>query len=111
MTDMNSPDSTWPDDLPVLTEVALDQPPDDLPILTEVIGLAEEPAPRSSITEQDFQQIVRQLEAHLDTIVADKLRLRLEQLQAQAVAQTLSELKAGLPLLVQEALNAHLKSG
>ena len=110
MTDMKSPDSNWPDDLPVLTEIVADQPLDDLPILTEVIGLGEEPAP-SGISEQDIQQIVHQLETHLDTVVADKLRLHLEQLQAQAVAQTLSELKAGLPLLVQEALNAHLKSG
>lgn len=111
MTDIKLPDSNWPDDLPVLTQVVMERAPNDLPVLTEVsIPVADPPQPRV-VSAQEMQQILHQLEAHLDTVVADKLRLHLEQLQEQAVAQTLSELKAGLPLLLQEALNAHLKSG
>ncbi len=109
MTDMNASDSNWPDDLPVLTEIVADQLPDDLPILTEAISQSGEPA-QQGVTTQELQEVLHQLEIHLDTVVAEKLRLHLDQIQAQAVAQTLSELKAGLPVLLQEALNARRKS-
>ncbi|HET7831427.1 MAG TPA: hypothetical protein VFK88_00530 [Gallionella sp.] len=108
---MNASDNDWPDDLPVLTEIVADQPTDDLPILTEVISLAADEPVQQGVTAQELQEVLHQLEIHLDTVVAEKLRLHLDQIQAQAVAQTLSELKAGLPVLLQEALNARRKSG
>lgn len=105
----------WPDDLPLLTEVVDEGTPDDFPTLTEIATPeAAVPAPAISassvFSEEEMQQLLHRLEVHLDTVVADKLKLHLEHLHEQAVAQTLSELKAGLPVLLQEALNAHLKS-
>ncbi|MEK7875064.1 MAG: hypothetical protein AAB325_02630, partial [Pseudomonadota bacterium] len=67
------------------------------------------PVPRV-FSEQEMQQLLHQLEARLETMITGKLRHHLEQLQQQAVEQTVNELKASLPELMRDALNTHPES-
>jgi len=108
------------DELPLLTEV-VDHPDfDDLPILTEVIAektpagdshpVAEQQTasaavlPRTLSTEE-MQRLLQQLEIHLETVFTGKLNQQIEQLQKLAVDLAISELKAELPQLLRDALS------
>lgn len=81
----------------------------NLPMLTEVVAGADTHLPRV-LSAEEIQQLLHQLEAHIETLFTQKLGLRLEQLQRQAIDQALDELKAELPELLRDALNAHLES-
>lgn len=107
MTSIKHPGSNPADKLPVLTQVAGKTTAEDLPTLTEIV---EETVPHPALSTKERQQLLRQLEKHLETLFSQKLALRLEQLQCQTVKQAISELKAELPELLREALNAHLDS-
>lgn len=118
-------------DLPTLTEVVDTAPadtpaagmPDELPILLESVEIAvhtnapghvpentdNEMLP-AQLNETQLQQLEQQLAAHLETVLRDKLSLRLEQLQKLALEQMLSELKAELPMLLRDALSGHPES-
>lgn len=126
-------DDIIPEELPTLTEVVdistapADDPldaavmPDELPILPESARIADhadahvqspkvvsdEPA-ASLLGEAQLQQLEQQLTHHLETLLRNKLSLRLEQLQKQALDQALGELKAELPMLLRDALSGHL---
>lgn len=101
------------DNLPLLTQVVKEEPQDDLPTLTEVV--ADSPAeqqasdantpPPRTFSDEEMQQLLLQLGAHLETVFTIKLSLHLEQLQQQAVEQAVNELKAELPELLRSALN------
>jgi len=103
------PDSDTPagSSLPTLTvgETALN----NLPMLTEVVSKSNTSLPRV-LNDDEIQQLVRQLEARIEIMFTQKLGLHLEQLQRQAIDQALDELKAELPGLLQDALNAYLDS-
>jgi len=107
MTTIKHPGGDAADKLPVLTQVAGKAPAEDLPTLTEIV---EETVPHSSLSTKERQQLLRQMEKHLETLFSQKLALKLEQLQRQTVKQAISELKAELPDLLRDALNAHLDS-
>ncbi|MDD5385132.1 MAG: hypothetical protein PHG89_09675 [Gallionella sp.] len=127
MTTIERPGDGLPDNLPLLTQVADEDAPDDLPTLTEVVtgGQTEPatvlqpdadreiPAPEAAIAascplnEEEMQRLLRRLETHLENMFANKLSANLEQLQRQAIDQAVSELKAELPELLRNALNAH----
>ena len=126
MTPIELTDNGLLDNLPLLTQVADEDAPDDLPTLTEVVteGQAEPvtvlqpdadreiPAPEAAIAalcplnEEEMQRLLRRLETHLENRFAHKLGVNLEQLQRQAIEQAVSELKAELPELLCNALNA-----
>ena len=78
--------------------------PDDLPTLTEIVA---EAAPHPALSAAERQQLMQQLEKRIETLFTRKLALRLEQVQRQTVKQAISELKAELPELLREALDAH----
>jgi hypothetical protein len=78
-----------------------------LPVLTEVEGQTHPP---SVLSAEEMQQLLHQLESHLGTLFTKKLSLRLEQLQRQAIDQALDELKAELPELLRDALDALIES-
>jgi hypothetical protein len=82
---------------------------DDLPTLTEVVAEADTHLPRV-LNAEEIQQLLPQLEAHIETLFSQKLGLHLEQLQRQAIDQALDELKAELPELLRDALNTLLES-
>ena len=125
MTPIEQPGGDFPDNLPLLTQVADENALDDLPTLTEVV--AEEPAeptvwphpdadrevaaheaaiPTSCTPgEEEMQRLLRQIEAHLENVFTHKLSAHLEQLQRQAVEQAVNELKAELPELLRDALD------
>ena len=128
MTAIEQLGSELPDNLPVLTQIVDDELPDDLPMLTEVAGyegsdesvtgfqpdISQEVfAPESAIpascvaNEEEKQRLLQQLETHLETVFTQKLNHHLEHLQKQAVEQAVNELKAELPELLRNALNAH----
>jgi hypothetical protein len=124
MTPIKLPSGDLPDNLPLLTQVADEDTPDDFPTLTEVVTEGqtepssvpqpgtdrEVPAPEAVIpascasNEEEIQRLLRQVEAHLETVFIHKLNLHLEQLQRQAVEQAVSDLKAELPELLRGAL-------
>jgi len=81
----------------------------NLPMLTEVVAESDAHLPRV-LSEEEIQQLLHQLEAHLETLFTQKLGLHLEQLQRQAIDQALDELKAELPELLRDALDAFLES-
>ena len=56
---------------------------------------------------EEMQRLLQQLKTHFENVFAYKLDINLEQLQRQAVEQTVSKLKAELPELLRNALNAH----
>ena len=120
MTLIQQPGDGLPDNLPLLTEVADENMPDDLPTLTEVVieeqtktTVVPQPAAEAAFpasrapADEEAQQLLQRLEAHLENVFARKLALNLEQLQRQAVEQAVSELKAELPRLLRDALKAH----
>ena len=80
-----------------------------LPMLTEVDTAADNHLPRV-LSAEEIQQLLHQLEAHIETLFSQKLGLHLEQLQRQAIEQAISELKTELPELLQTTLNAYLDS-
>jgi hypothetical protein len=108
MTSIKQPgsDSTSKPSLPALTisETTLN----NLPILTEVVAEADN-LPRV-LSAEEIQQLLHQLEAHIETLFTQKLGLHLGQLQRLAIDQALDELKAELPELLRDALNALLES-
>jgi hypothetical protein len=81
----------------------------NLPMLTEVVAESETNPPRV-LGEPEIQQLLRQLEARIEIMFTQKLGLHLEQLQRQAIDRALDELKAELPELLQDAMNAYLDS-
>ena len=101
------------EELPVLTEVSDDQ--NELPVLTSV---AEAPSPvvapafdpsatgahMRPLSPAEVDQLLRQLESHLETVFSEKLNHQLGQLQKLAVELAISEFKAELPSLVLDAL-------
>lgn len=126
--------------LPTLTEVVAtaaaaipDAPPthtasaspaaDNLPVLLESVGISYlpdvpvestekasgQPAP-VLLSEVQLQQLEQQLTHHLESVLRNKLSLRLEQLQKLALDQALSELKTELPMLLRDVLSKHLES-
>jgi hypothetical protein len=80
-----------------------------LPVLTEVVSASDTSLPRE-LSEEEIQQLLRQLEARIEIMFTQKLGLHLEQLQRQAIDLALDELKAELPELLQDALNGYLDS-
>lgn len=112
------------DDLPTLTEIVEDIHPalppfevpaiagDELPVLMEVVtaepppvtAAKEEILPPAMASEADMQQLLQRIEAHIESVLTQKLSLRLEQLQQQAIEQTVTELKAELPQILHDAL-------
>ena len=80
-----------------------------LPVLTEVVDKADTYLPRL-LSEEELQQLLPQLEAHIETLFTKKLAARLEQLQRQAIEQAIRELKAELPDLLHDALYTYLDS-
>ena len=81
----------------------------NLPMLTEVVAESETNPPRI-LGEPEIQQLLRQLEARIEIMFTQKLGLHLEQLQRQAIDRALDELKAELPELLRDAMNAYLGS-
>ena len=110
-----------PDNLPLLTRVVKEEPLDDLPTLTEVVTETQPAAdlkivasdaitpPLCAFSDDEIQQLLLRLGTHLETAFATRLNLRLEQLQRQAIEQAINELKAELPELLRDALNAQPK--
>jgi len=101
------------DDLPLLTEVVNHPDFNDLPILTEVVaeetqtGEPHPPtasAPPRTLSAEEMQCLLQQLETHLETVFTGKLNRHIEQLQKLAVDLAISELKAELPQLLRDAL-------
>ena len=90
---------------PTMDETTLN----DLPILTEVVTETTSHLPHT-LNAEEIQQLLPQLEARLETLFTQKLRLHLEQMQRLAIDQALDELKAELPELLRNALDAHLDS-
>ena len=80
-----------------------------LPVLTEVVDKADTYLPRL-LSEEEIQQLLPQLEAHIEALFTKKLALHLEQLQRQAIEQAIRELKTELPELLHEALYTYLDS-
>jgi hypothetical protein len=80
-----------------------------LPLLTEVAAEADTHLHRV-LSAEEKQQLLYQLEVHIETLFTQKLGLHLEQLQRQAIDQALDELKAELPELLHDALNKYLET-
>lgn len=121
-------DENAPDDLPTLTEVVTDETTSHSARLSkddnQVAGYEVQAEPSSGLqpdanretpeaatpcapNEEEVQRLLRRLETHLENMFAHKLSVNLEQLQRQAIDQAVSELKAELPELLRNALNAH----
>jgi hypothetical protein len=103
------------EELPMLTEVSGDQA--ELPVLTSVVAaqppVVEAPPPvdlsatgahMRPLNPAEVDQLLRQLESHLETVFSQKLNSQLEQLQKLAVELAISEFKAELPSLIIDAL-------
>lgn len=84
------------DDLPLLTEVATENPHEKPQV--------EEALPRT-FRREEMQQVLQKLEAHMETVFISKLNTQLEQLQRLAIDLAVSEFKAELPHLLRDALN------
>lgn len=106
MTAIKKPGNDFADDLPVLMPMAGKATPDELPTLTEIVAEAT-PHLHPALSAKEKQHLLQQLEKHVETLFTRKLAIRLEQLQRQTVKQAISELKAELPELLRDALNAH----
>ena len=99
-------DETIADELPLLTEIVADDRKTDISASRGKPDDAIPIAP-STLNEAEVQCLLHVLENHLESLFTHKLSLSLEQLQRQAVAQAVTELKAELPELLRVALNAH----
>jgi hypothetical protein len=64
----------------------------------------ESAVPRA-FNPEEMQQLLQQLEVHLETVFTSRLNTQIEQLQRLAVDLAVSEFKAELPKLLREALN------
>ncbi|BBJ00019.1 hypothetical protein FGKAn22_17110 [Ferrigenium kumadai] len=91
------------DELPVLMEVIAAEPPPDIVAARQVM---EDAPPPAALSEADMQLLLQRLEAHIESVFTKKLSLRLEQLQRQAIEQAVGELKAELPRILRDALDA-----
>ena len=80
-----------------------------LPVLTEIAMQGNVP-PFRDLTAEETGQFLQQFQTHIETLFTKKLSLRLEESQRHAIDQALDELKAELPELLRDALNAHLES-
>ena len=109
MTSIKQPGSDSPSKPSLPTRTIGETTLNDLPMLTEVVAEADTHLPRV-LSAEEIQQLLHQLEAHIETLFTQKLGLHLEQLQRQAIDQALDELKAELPELLRDALNAYLDS-
>ncbi len=98
------------DELPLLTEVSDGER--ELPLLTSVapspalppVDLSATGAHMRPLNPAEVDQLLHQLESHLETVFAEKLNRQLEQLQKLAVELAISEFKAELPKLILDAL-------
>ena len=126
------------DDLPFLTEIVSEPVSGDLPILTDIVieaqddsAAAEAMPPAAAPLEafqpvaqevviapvphtlgaEDMQLLLLHIEDHLETVFTSKLNNQLEQLQKLAVDLAVSEFKAELPQLLQDALNTSRHNG
>ena len=81
-----------------------------LPVLTEIVAAAD-PRKAHELDTEEIEKLLVKLEARIESLFTQRLGVRLEQLQRQAIDQALDELKAELPELVRDALNTHLESG
>lgn len=106
MTTNEPHDTNWPDDLPLLTEVVEEDTLNDIATTSPAAPEVTSPAAQAGYSEPKLQQLLQELELHLGTVFADKLKLRLEHLQQQAVELAIAELKAELPELVRNALHS-----
>ena len=115
-----------PDDLPTLTQIVGEISPtvpqgetltaaeDDLPVLMETVASGLPDAPEAKAAEDDtpalseasLEVLTQRLEAQIESVFAQKLGHRLEQLQRLAVDQAISELKAELPQMLRDALHS-----
>lgn len=86
---------SYPEDLPILTEV-LDEV--RIPVLHQVA------APRE-FSEAQIQELLQDFETHLETVFSQKLNHHLEQLHHQAVKLAIAELKTELPDLLSNLIN------
>ncbi len=81
----------------------------NLPVLTEVVAEVDPRLP-GVLSADERQQLLHQLEKRIEILFSQKLALYLEQVQRLAIDRAIGELKAELPELLREALNAHLSS-
>lgn len=109
MTSIKQPDSDSPSKQTLPAQTIGETTLDDLPTLTEVVAEADTHLPHV-LSAEEIQQLLHQLEAHIETLFTQKLGLHLGQLQRLAIDQALDELKAELPELLRDALNAYLDS-
>ena len=103
----NKPTNSKPtDDLPLLTQVVGNLAPQELPVLTEIVT---EPAAQlhPALVAKEQQKILRLVEKHLETRLAQKVSVQFDQLHRQAIAQAVIELKTELPELLRDALRTH----
>jgi hypothetical protein len=98
------PDSDSFHDLPLLSQTIGETTLNNLPTLTEVVTGSDSHSARV-LNDAEIQQMLRQLETHLETLFTKKLSLRLEELQRVAIDLALDELKAELPELLRETLD------
>ena len=80
-----------------------------LPMLTEIAPGMDRTAIHS-LSDEEIEALLRQLEAHLETLFTQKLSMRLEELHRAAIDHALDELKAELPELLREALDARFSA-
>jgi hypothetical protein len=102
-------------ELPLLTEIADDPYTDELPILFEIVAdpdenlkpdiIQDKPVAPRTLNAEEMQQLLQQLEFHLESVFTSKLNSKLEELQRLAVDLAVSEFKAELPGLLRDALN------
>ncbi len=105
----NKPPSNTPANMSSTAQTTDEMALTDLPTLTEVIAIADPHLPHE-LSAEEIQQLLRQLEKHIETLFSQKLALHLEQVQRLAIDQAMIELKAELPELLRNGLKAHLKS-
>lgn len=79
-----------------------------LPVLTEIVAAADV-RQAHELGSGEIQQLLLKLEARIETLFTQRLSIRLEQIQRQAIDQALDELKAELPELVRDALDNHFE--
>lgn len=91
-------------DLPLLSQTMGETTLNNLPTLTEVVAGVDGHSAHV-LNDDEIQQMLHQLEAHLESLFTKKLSIRLEELQRAAIDQALDELKAELPELLREALD------